>query len=116
RPFFSFWAYNFNALVAGGIALLIYTVIRAGLLTILAGPERGGTGSAPLRLDPNGITALAGLCGSFAGNAATKLKEVAEILFATRQQVLVMRTPKAQEQPDDADRKVEDLGSQSQSE
>lgn len=92
KPFIEFWAYNFHSLVGAGIALLIYLLIRAGMLIILVGGDAGGSEST-LKLDPYGVAAIAGLSGAFSYEAARKLREVAGTVFAIRNIEKIANTP-----------------------
>jgi len=64
-------SYVLIPVVGAVLATLVYLVLRAGLL-----PSSGASG------DPYGFAAVAALVGMFSSQAASKLKDVFETLFA----------------------------------
>jgi hypothetical protein len=70
-------SYVLIPLVGAVLAVITYVVVRAGLIT-------GGTGGLALG-NPFGFAAIGMLVGLFSGQAAEKLKEVFETLFAPTQ-------------------------------
>jgi len=71
-----FWWYMFRPIIGMAVALLLYFVVRGGLLLV---------GSQSEDLSPYGITGIAGLAGMFSKQAADKLREVFDNLFKTSQ-------------------------------
>jgi hypothetical protein len=78
RQFVSSWApwYLFRPLVGSGLALIFYTVLRAGLATT-GGSTMGG-------LSHYSVAAFAGLVGLFSERASKKLADVFDALFTPR--------------------------------
>jgi hypothetical protein len=69
-----FWWYILRPFIGMALALIFYLVIRGGFLSV--GTEAG-------KINPYGITALAGLVGMFSKQATDKLDEVFNTLFRT---------------------------------
>lgn len=69
------WWYILRPLIGSALALIFYFVIRAGFL-------QAGTGTQDLNIF--GFAALAGLTGMFSKQAADKLREVFDNLFAVK--------------------------------
>lgn len=68
------WWYVLRPFIGMALALILYFVVRGGLIT--------GTGGAE-NLSPYGVAAIAGMAGMFSKQATDKLREVFENLFKT---------------------------------
>jgi hypothetical protein len=68
------WWYLVRPFIGMALALVVYFVVRAGLIG-----GAGGTSS----MSPYGAAAIAGMCGLFSKQATDKLREVFENLFRT---------------------------------
>jgi hypothetical protein len=68
------WWYALRPFIGMALALLIYFLIRGGLVL----PNGNGTVAT---LSPHGIAAIAGMCGMFSKQATDKLREVFENFF-----------------------------------
>ena len=66
------WRYALRFIVGAGLALILYCVVRGGLLSVAAGPQQ---------LSPYGIAAFAGVTGMFSRQAVDKLGEVFDTFF-----------------------------------
>jgi hypothetical protein len=69
------WFYLTRPFLGAALALIIYAMIRGGLLT--------GAQGAGAAVDPFGVLAVCGLAGMFADRASQKLSEVFDTLFTT---------------------------------
>jgi hypothetical protein len=74
------WWYILRPSIGSGLALLVYFVLRAGLIS-------GSGEAATAGLSPYGVSALAGLSGLFSRQATEKLREVFENLCKTEKPV-----------------------------
>ena len=72
------WWYCFLPFVGGGLAMVFYTVLRGGLITIASSSTLKASD-----LNPYGLVAAAALVGMFSEAATTKLGEVFDTLFQT---------------------------------
>jgi hypothetical protein len=72
------WWYALRPFVGAALALIIYAVIRGGLVSVSASPGFDSTG-----LNPYGLIAGAALAGLFSKDATQKLGEVFRNLFNT---------------------------------
>ncbi|MGH9631444.1 MAG: hypothetical protein ACRD7E_24330, partial [Bryobacteraceae bacterium] len=70
------WWYFLRPWIGAALALVVYFVIRAGLIT-------GAGEAATANLNPYGIASLAALSGMFSRQATEKLKDVFENVCAT---------------------------------
>ena len=70
------WWYILRPFIGSTLALIIYCVLRGGLIT-------GSTGARDL--SPFGFAAIAGMAGMFSKQATDKLKEVFDNLFVTKE-------------------------------
>lgn len=68
------WWYIVRPFIGGGLGLLFYMVLRAGLVT---------TEAAPQSISQFGVAALAGLAGLSTEQATKKLREVFDAMFKT---------------------------------
>lgn len=68
------WWYVLRPLIGMALAVILYFVVRGGLIT-----GQGGAGN----LSPYGVAAIAGMAGMFSKQATDKLREVFENLFRT---------------------------------
>ena len=68
------WWYVLRPFIGMALALILYFVVRGGLIT--------GAGGAD-DLSPYGVAAIAGMSGMFSKQATDKLREVFENLFKT---------------------------------
>ena len=66
------WWYILRPFIAMALAVILYFVVRGGLIT-------GDSGS----VNPYGVAAIAGMAGMFSKQATDKLREVFENLFRT---------------------------------
>ena len=71
-----FWWYILRTPIGISIAIIIYFVIRGGILSANASPST---------FSPFGIIAVCGLGGMFSKNAIDKMREVFETLFRTKE-------------------------------
>lgn len=70
--------YLLRPLIGSSLAVLVYFVIRGGLISSTSGADQ---------MSPYGIAAMAGMCGLFSKQASDKLQEIFEETFRTRQSV-----------------------------
>jgi len=70
------WWYALRPGIGAALALVVYFVIRAGLIA-------GAGDAATASMNPHGVAAVASLSGMFAKQATEKLKEVSEQVLAT---------------------------------
>jgi hypothetical protein len=66
------WWYFLRPWIGSALALVVYFVVRAGLIT----------GSGDGAMNPYGVAALSGLSGMFSPQATTKLREIFENICA----------------------------------
>lgn len=71
------WWYILRPFIGMALALVVYFVVRAGLIT-------GGDAQS---MSASGVAAIAGMCGLFSKQATDKLRDVFETLFRTRTEV-----------------------------
>lgn len=76
RRFGSSWApwYFLRPLIAAALAMLAYTVFRAGFLSTKASPDN---------INLFGVAAIAGLAGLFSKQVIDKLEDVMKVVFAS---------------------------------
>ena len=72
-----FWWYLLRPVVGSSLALIVYFVVRAGLVT-------GSTDQAVEAINPHGVAALAALSGLFSKQASEKLRDVFENICAVK--------------------------------
>jgi hypothetical protein len=65
------WWYFLRPLVGSALALIVYFVLRAGLIT-------GASEAATNSTNPYGVAAISGLAGMFSRQATEKLREIFE--------------------------------------
>lgn len=68
------WWYVLRPFIGMALAVIVYFVVRGGLITGTSGAES---------LSPYGLAAIAGMAGMFSKQATDKLREVFENLFRT---------------------------------
>jgi hypothetical protein len=68
------WWYVLRPWIGSALALVVYFVLRAGLIT--------GSGDAGSAMNPHGVAALSGLSGMFSPQATEKLREIFENICA----------------------------------
>jgi len=68
------WWYVLRPFIGMALAVIVYFVVRGGLITGQGGAEN---------LSPYGVAAIAGMAGMFSKQATDKLREVFENLFRT---------------------------------
>lgn len=73
------WWYALRPGIGAALALVVYFVIRAGLIA-------GSGDAATATMNPYGVAAVASLSGMFARQATEKLKDVFEQVLATHKQ------------------------------
>lgn len=71
------WWYFLRPSIGAALALVVYFVLRAGLVT-------GAGDSATANLNPYGVAAVAALSGMFSKQATEKLRDVFEHICATQ--------------------------------
>lgn len=76
------WYYALRSLIGGALGLIVYFVLRAGLVA-------GSTGVD--QLNPYGVAAICALCGLFSKQAMNKLQEVMEHVLNVREELLANR-------------------------
>ncbi|MEV0975530.1 hypothetical protein [Streptomyces sp. NPDC049915] len=69
------WWYLLRAGIGVALALLVYFLLRGGLVTGSSGPAA---------TNPYGFAGIAGLCGLFSKQATDKLREVCDTILSTR--------------------------------
>jgi hypothetical protein len=70
--------YFLRPLIGSALALVVYFVIRGGLISSNGGPDP---------MSPYGLAATAGMCGLFSQQASDKLQEIFEEAFRTKEKV-----------------------------
>jgi hypothetical protein len=70
--------YFMRPLIGASLALVVYFVIRGGLISSSGGPDP---------MSPYGLAATAGMCGLFSQQASDKLQEIFEEAFRTKDRV-----------------------------
>ncbi|HTW46417.1 MAG TPA: hypothetical protein VMD92_00640 [Acidobacteriaceae bacterium] len=77
KPSWEVW-YFLRPLIGASLALVVYFVIRGGLISSNSGPDP---------MSPYGLAATAGMCGLFSKQASDKLQEIFEEAFRTKNRV-----------------------------
>ena len=77
KPSWEVW-YFLRPLIGAALAIVVYFVIRGGLISSNGGPDP---------MSPYGLAATAGMCGLFSKQASDKLQEIFEEAFRTKERV-----------------------------
>lgn len=75
------WWFLLRPFIGTALAVIMYCVIRGGLITGFGGDANTASSNAVSQLNPFGMAAVAGMTGMFSKQATDKLREVFETMF-----------------------------------
>ncbi len=78
------WWFLLRPFIGMALAVIMYCVIRGGLISGFGGDGNAGGNEAVRQLNPFGVAAIAGMTGMFSKQATDKLREVFETLFGVK--------------------------------
>ncbi len=78
------WWFLLRPFIGMALAVIMYCVIRGGLISGFGGGDEATGGQAVRQLNPFGVAAIAGMTGMFSKQATDKLREVFETLFGVK--------------------------------
>ncbi|MDA1315364.1 MAG: hypothetical protein O2968_18700 [Acidobacteria bacterium] len=78
------WWYLLRPFIGMALAVIVYCVVRGGLISGFGDDGGGASGQAVRQLNPFGVAAIAGMTGMFSKQATDKLREVFVTLFGVK--------------------------------